>query len=104
MPVQTDQPVTGRTAVVTGAAGGIGAATAHRLAEVGTAVVLVDLAPHGETVAERIRDAGGRKVRDVAVKTTKGRGSLRAEKRFHKVGFSRRKDLRSRPEIETLEG
>ena len=43
----------GRTAVVTGAASGIGAATAARLAEEGAAVVLADLAEErGEAVAD----------------------------------------------------
>ncbi|MFI8205438.1 SDR family NAD(P)-dependent oxidoreductase [Streptomyces sp. NPDC085937] len=51
----------GRTAVVTGAASGIGAATAERLAREGAAVVLADVAAAaGETVAARITAAGGR--------------------------------------------
>ena len=51
---------TGRTAVVTGAASGIGAATAARLAEEGAAVVIADLAEEqGEAVATRITKAGG---------------------------------------------
>ncbi len=51
----------GRTAVVTGAASGIGAATAERLAREGAAVVLADVAaPAGEAVAARITEAGGR--------------------------------------------
>ncbi|MFI1095589.1 SDR family NAD(P)-dependent oxidoreductase [Streptomyces sp. NPDC020917] len=52
---------TGRVAVVTGAASGIGAATAERLAAEGAAVVLADIATvAGEAVAAGIRDAGGR--------------------------------------------
>lgn len=50
----------GRVAVVTGAAGGIGAAIAARLAAEGAAVVLTDVAAHGEQTAERITADGGR--------------------------------------------
>src|SRR5690348_14897442 len=49
----------GRTAVVTGAASGIGAATAERLAGEGAAVVLADVRP-ADQVAARIEAAGGR--------------------------------------------
>ncbi|MGO1768348.1 MAG: SDR family NAD(P)-dependent oxidoreductase [Microbacterium sp.] len=43
----------GRVAIVTGAAGAIGAVTARRLAEQGASVVAVDASPDG---AERVRD------------------------------------------------
>lgn len=53
--------LTGRTAVVTGAASGIGAASAVRLAAEGAAVVLADIAEEsGTALARKILDGGGR--------------------------------------------
>ncbi|MEU8504112.1 SDR family oxidoreductase [Streptomyces brevispora] len=50
-----------KVAVVTGAASGIGAATAERLAAEGAAVILADIAEGpGEKVAEAVRAGGGR--------------------------------------------
>jgi NAD(P)-dependent dehydrogenase (short-subunit alcohol dehydrogenase family) len=52
---------TGRTAVVTGAASGIGAATAARLAQEGATVVLADIDENrGRAVTEGITGDGGR--------------------------------------------
>jgi len=55
--------LSGSTAVVTGAARGIGAAIAHGLAEAGAAVTVVDRdGPGADQVAESVRDKGGRAV------------------------------------------
>lgn len=52
--------MTGRVAVITGAAHGIGAATAHRLAVEGAAVVVTDVDDAaGQAVAADIADSGG---------------------------------------------
>jgi 2-dehydro-3-deoxy-L-rhamnonate dehydrogenase (NAD+) len=55
--------IEGHAAIVTGAGGGIGSATARKLAGLGAGVVCVDLkATAAEQVAEDIIDAGGRAI------------------------------------------
>jgi 3-oxoacyl-[acyl-carrier protein] reductase len=53
--------LTGRSALVTGAAGGIGSAVAHALAAAGAAVLVTDIDKDAAgAVAERISEGGGR--------------------------------------------
>ena len=55
--------IDGHVAIVTGAAGGIGRATALRLADAGASVVLVDLVAESlDTVADEVTALGSRAV------------------------------------------
>lgn len=56
----TQHDYTGRTALITGGAGGIGSATALAFAAAGANVVVADIAASGADVARQIREAGGR--------------------------------------------
>lgn len=57
---QLSRSIAGKVALVTGAAGGMGRATAHLLADEGAAVAVTDLAEEGvDSVVEEIRGAGG---------------------------------------------
>jgi NAD(P)-dependent dehydrogenase (short-subunit alcohol dehydrogenase family) len=70
--------LTGRSAIVTGAASGIGRATAIRLAAAGAAVVVVDLDAAGaEATVDSIRAAGGQALA-VTADVTRGEDCLRA--------------------------
>lgn len=53
-----DLPFASRTAVITGAAGGIGAATAQMLAERGASVVIGDVDPKAQDLGQRLCDMG----------------------------------------------
>ena len=55
--------VTGKVALITGAASGLGKADALRLAEEGASVILTDIDDAGETVADEISQATGQTAR-----------------------------------------
>lgn len=56
---QLDRSVAGKTVLITGAASGMGRATAHLFAREGANVMATDMHAEGvEAVAQEIRDAG----------------------------------------------
>ncbi|MCB1632131.1 MAG: SDR family NAD(P)-dependent oxidoreductase, partial [Pseudomonadales bacterium] len=59
-PAMTRYDYAGRTALITGAAGGIGSATALAFAAAGAKVVLADIADSGAQLAQSIVDQGGK--------------------------------------------
>lgn len=64
MPALLHQPMSGKTCLVTGAASGIGAATAHALAQQGAEVILVDINAEkvAATSAQIVSQTGNRSV------------------------------------------
>lgn len=76
MPDPTDRPLLGTTTLLTGASGGIGEAFAHRLARLGSNLVLVARSrPKLETLADRLRDGFGVEVRVVPADLSQPEGS-----------------------------
>ncbi|WP_375690494.1 SDR family NAD(P)-dependent oxidoreductase [Pseudooceanicola sp. LIPI14-2-Ac024] len=80
----------GQGAIVTGAASGIGRATARLLAEAGAQVLCCDMAKGVEAVAEAIRAAGGRAeamVMDAGAEADVAAAVARAEAAFGALGI-----------------
>lgn len=74
-----------KVAVVTGAAAGIGEATAELFAEEGARVVVLDVDPTGEAVAQRIRAPGGAALfvpADISAEDDVARAMARAAETF----------------------
>src|SRR5215472_1354153 len=78
----------GKVAVVTGAAAGIGQTTAELFAEEGSRVVVLDVDPGGEAVAQRIRTHGGAALftpADVSVESEVAAAMARAAETFGRI-------------------
>ena len=60
--MKQQQQFDGKVVLVTGAAAGIGAITARAFAEQGAQVVLADIDPQGQNIADAIMEQGGRAV------------------------------------------
>jgi meso-butanediol dehydrogenase/(S,S)-butanediol dehydrogenase/diacetyl reductase len=81
----------GKTAVITGASGGIGAAIARRFADEGAGVVVSAVDPRVEKIADRLRAGGATAVAKVMDVTKKGEVAALydfAEKEFGRVDIS----------------
>src|SRR5690349_12685342 len=74
--------IQGKTFLVTGAASGLGAATARMVVEKGGSVVLADLNPAGEAVAAELGERATFAMTDVTLETDGQRAVAAAQRTF----------------------